>query len=87
MSEAVSTLVRHGYVVKAPAVGRDRRHVGIVLSPKGVQAVRASSVLERRRLGAVLARLSARDLSVVIGGLTRLARACRPSGFITSQEA
>lgn len=76
LSEAVSTLEAHGYVLKTVG-GRDRRRVSIVLTAKGVDAVRASSVLEARRLRAVLARLSARDLVVVTGGLARLAQACR----------
>jgi DNA-binding MarR family transcriptional regulator len=77
LSEAVSKLVAHGYLVKTPRVGDDRRHVGIVLTPKGVGAVRASSVLEAGRLKTVLARLSARDLAAVVDGLTHLAQACR----------
>jgi DNA-binding MarR family transcriptional regulator len=78
LSEAVTRLERFGYVMKGPAVGRDRRHVGIVLTPKGVDAVLSSSALERPRLRKVLRRLSPRDLSAVVEGLTLLARACRP---------
>ena len=77
LSEAVSKLVGHGYLVKMPRVGDDRRQVGIVLTPKGVSAVRASSVLEAGRLKAVLGRLSARDRDAVVTGLTQLAQACR----------
>lgn len=77
LSEAVSKLAGHGYLAKTPRLGEDRRHVGIVLTPKGVTAVRASSVLEAVRLEAVLGRLSARDLASVVDGLTRLAQACR----------
>lgn len=78
LSEAVSKLVGHGYLVKTPGTGHDRRHIGIVLTPKGVAAVRASSVLEAGRLKTVLMRLSARDQAAVVNGMTRLAAACRP---------
>jgi len=78
LSEAVSKLVLHGYLLKASRSGRDRREVGIVLTPKGISAVRASSVLEAGRLKAVLRRLPAKDVASVVRGLTRLAGACRP---------
>ena len=77
LSEAVSKLVDHGYLVKTRRAGDDRRHVGILLTTKGVTAVRASSVLEAGRLKTVLGRLSARDLASVVDGLTHLALACR----------
>jgi DNA-binding MarR family transcriptional regulator len=78
LSEAVSKLVAHGYLLKSSRVGDDRRHVGIVLTTKGVSAVRASSVLEASRLKIVLARLSVRDLASVVEGMSQLAGACRP---------
>jgi MarR family transcriptional regulator, organic hydroperoxide resistance regulator len=78
LSEAVTRLERFGYVMKGPADGRDRRHVGIVLTSKGFGAVLSSSALERPRLRTVLRRLSPRDLSAVVEGLTLLASACRP---------
>jgi DNA-binding MarR family transcriptional regulator len=77
LSEAISKLAVHGYVAKSPRAGRDRRHVGLVLTPKGVTAVRASSVLEAARLARVLRRLPARDGGVVADSLMRFARACR----------
>lgn len=76
LSEAVSKLEKFGYLEKASR-GADRRHIGIVLSRKGVEAVRQTSVLEHRRLHAALSRLSRADLSAVIAGLETLARACR----------
>lgn len=78
LSEAVSKLAGHGYLVKTPNAG-DRRHVGIVLTATGVGAVRASSVLEAGRLKDVLSRLSARDRATVVEGMTHLAGACRPA--------
>lgn len=94
LSEAVTRLERFGYVMKGPADGRDRRHVGIVLTRKGVDAVRSSSVLERPRLRKVLRRLSPRDLSAVVQGLTLLAGACRhrpresfPAAFFSGNDS
>lgn len=77
VSEAVTKLEALGYVQKAPERAGDRRRIGIVLTPKGTDAVRATSVLEPARLRAVLGRLSTRDLAAVTGGLRILARACR----------
>jgi MarR family transcriptional regulator, organic hydroperoxide resistance regulator len=76
LSEAVSKLEVFGYLEKA-ARRHDRRHLGIVLTRKGVEAVRRTSVLESRRLHAALSKLSSSDLSAVISGLETLARACR----------
>jgi hypothetical protein len=44
---------------------------------KGVDAVRRTSVLESKRLHAVLAQLSKSERAAIIGGLETLARACR----------
>jgi DNA-binding MarR family transcriptional regulator len=77
-SEAVTKLETFGYVQKAPEANGDRRRVGIVLTPKGVAAVHATSVLEPARLRRVLKRLSTRELATVASGLAILARACRP---------
>ena len=76
VSEAISKLEMHGYLHKSRA-GRDRRQVGLVLTAKGAEAVGATSVLERRKLRAVLASLSRPDLARVVNGLGRLADACR----------
>lgn len=78
LSEAVTTLESLGYVAKSPATGRDRRHVGLVLTTKGIAAVRGSSVLEGARLRAAFARLSERQRAMVVTGLDMLARAVRP---------
>jgi MarR family transcriptional regulator, organic hydroperoxide resistance regulator len=78
LSEGITRLERFGYVAKGAADGGDRRHVGILLTKKGADAVLSSSVLERPRLRTVLNRLSARDRSTVLKGLYLLASACRP---------
>lgn len=77
LSEAVSKLEAFGYVEKAPRGGGDRRRVAIVLTGKGVDAVRRTSVLEARRLYAVLAKVSRSERAAIIDGLETLARACR----------
>jgi len=77
VSETVSKLERLGYVAKARGQGADRRRVGLVLTPKGVDVVRASSVLEPALLRGALARLSPRDVARAVNGIGTLARACR----------
>ena len=79
LSEALTKLQALGYVDKAPHAALDRRHIGLMLTKKGISAVRAGSVLEARRLRAVLSTLSKADLTKVIGGLETLARACGPA--------
>lgn len=79
ISEAASRLEQLGYLRKAAREAGDRRHVGLLLTPKGISAIGATSVLETARLRTVLRRLSKRDLELVAGGLRRLAGACEPS--------
>ena len=76
LSEALTRLEAFGYVVKTTHT-RDRRQIGLVLTQKGVAAVRASSVLDARRLRAALERLSRTDQANAVAGLELLARACR----------
>jgi DNA-binding MarR family transcriptional regulator len=77
VSEAVTRLAGLGYLTKAREAGPDRRQVRLRLTPAGVAAVRATSVLEARRLRRVLTRLPAADRRSAISGLTLLAAACR----------
>ena len=77
VSEAMTKLVRLGYAAKLEARDRDRRHIGLVLTPKGIEVIRATSVLEAARLRRVLGRLSRKELTQAIAGITRLAAACR----------
>ncbi len=79
LSEALTKLERYGYVSKRSGREIDRRQVGLTLTAKGVAAVRASSVLEAGRLGAVLTRLSPRERAKAVNGLALLAKACRRS--------
>lgn len=76
LSEAIADLVTFGYVEKTAAEG-DRRAIGLKLTPKGVAAVRATSVLEAARIAAVLRRMKPADRARAIDGLTALAEACR----------
>jgi len=78
LSEAITELEALGYVAKSTPDG-DRRRVGLVLTAKGVDAVRGSSVLESWRLRTVFGRLSERERNDVVKGLDLLARASRPS--------
>ena len=78
LSEAVGNLSGLGYVARV-AVASDRRRAGLLLTAKGLAAVRASSVLESARLRQVLRRLSAAERVAVADALRTLARACRPA--------
>lgn len=77
LSEAITRLEQHGYVSKALGTSGDRRRKGLLLTAKGVAAVRASSVLDGSRLEGILSRLSAADRSRISAGLRLLAAACR----------
>jgi len=76
VSAALTRLASLGYVVKEKDAGADRRQVRMRLTTSGVSAVRATSVLEARRLRAVLGRLSHADRLRIVEGLGRLARSC-----------
>jgi DNA-binding MarR family transcriptional regulator len=77
VSEAVSRLSGMGYVTKTREGERDGRLVRLRLTPAGVAAVRAVSVLEARRLRRVLGALSLGDVKRAVAGLAMLAEACR----------
>ena len=77
LSEAIKKLTQAGYVRRVAQVQGDGRHSGILLTAKGLRAVRETSVLESERLGAVLAETSAEDRAAIALGLTKLAEACR----------
>jgi DNA-binding MarR family transcriptional regulator len=87
LSAAIAKLESYGYVSKAVASGGDRRRISLLLTPKGVAAVRATSVLEADRLRAVLMRLTRKDRDVVVDGLTRLAAACGPAILAKGRSA
>jgi DNA-binding MarR family transcriptional regulator len=70
LSEAMAWLVDCGYVVRAKA--ESGRGQAFLLSPKGVEAVSESSVLERNALLRLVAALGA-SRDAAIAGLERLA--------------
>jgi DNA-binding MarR family transcriptional regulator len=77
LSEAVKKLTLAGYVRRVAELNGDGRQSGILLTAKGLRAVRETSVLESARLAAVLAETSAADRAAIALGLTKLAEACR----------
>jgi len=77
LSEAIKKLTQAGYVQRVAKVEGDARRSGILLSAKGLRAVRETSVLESARLTAVLAEASPADRAAIAMGLTKLADACR----------
>jgi DNA-binding MarR family transcriptional regulator len=77
LSEAVKKLTQAGYVRRAAPLDGDGRQSGILLTAKGLRAVRETSVLESARLAAVLAEASAADRAAIALGLSKLAEACR----------
>lgn len=77
LSEAIKKLTQTGHVRRVPAVNGDGRHSGILLTTKGLRAIRETSVLETARLAAVLGQASPSDRAAITSGLMKLAAACR----------
>ncbi|MEO8623597.1 MAG: MarR family winged helix-turn-helix transcriptional regulator [bacterium] len=78
LSEALKRLTALGYTrqtTRSSANG-ERGGVGILLTPKGLAAIRETSVLETPRLREVLETLSAAELRAVARGMSVLANAC-----------
>lgn len=59
---------------------RDRRRVELRLTAQGLESLRASSVLDSKRLANVLARLTSAERARAVEGLELLAKACAASG-------
>ena len=76
LSAAIARLERLGYIT-SEAVSRDQRKRALRLTQQGMEAMTATSVLDRERVGRVLAKLSARDRKAAVRGLALLAGACR----------
>jgi DNA-binding MarR family transcriptional regulator len=77
LSEALKKLTLFGYIRRVDGTDGDGRQVGILLTAKGLHAVRDTSVLESARLAAVLRHASPADRAAISEGLTKLAAACR----------
>src|SRR5439155_14205611 len=76
MSIAIDRLERKGYVVRLRDTA-DRRRVHVRLTGAGVRVREASSVLDRQRVEALLARMSDADRDAGLRGLALLAHAAR----------
>jgi MarR family transcriptional regulator, organic hydroperoxide resistance regulator len=76
VSEALRRLTQLGFVIRGGG-SDDKRTSGARLSPKGVKAIRDTSVLETARLRAALALASPADRAAISLGMTRLAEVCR----------
>ncbi len=76
MSIAIDRLERRGYVVRLRDT-TDRRRVHVRLTAAGVRVREASSVLDRPRVEALLARMSEQDREAGLRGLALLAGAAQ----------
>jgi DNA-binding MarR family transcriptional regulator len=76
MSAAIKRLTALGYIARDPDQ-RDGRAAALRLSRQGARAMQAGSVLETRRVAAMLARLSPAERARAVGGLAALAAAAR----------
>src|SRR6185436_6486387 len=68
LSATIKRLAKKGYLVRSHAPG-DRRVIHLRLSAAGARAMQAGSVLETRRVTAMLARLNAAERQRAIDGL------------------
>jgi DNA-binding MarR family transcriptional regulator len=76
LSAALSRLQSLGHVARSPHQ-RDRRKAELKLTALGAKAVMSASVLDQRRIAAVLAELSSAQQRRAVGGLALLAQAAR----------
>lgn len=74
LSASLARLEKLGHLTRAPAP-RDRRRIELRLTVHGAEAMAETSVLDRRRIAAVLAELSPREQKRAVAGLALLARA------------
>lgn len=85
LSEAIKHLTELGYTQQSAreTTAGSRGGVGISLTPKGLEAMRETSVLEEPRLRAVLRHLTASQLRDVARGMNALAMGCRQHAAVT----
>ncbi len=76
LSATIKRLVELGYLDRRHRL-RDRRHVELRLTPKGAEAMAATSVLDRDRVKGVLLQLSPAARRRAVSGLKLLATAAR----------
>jgi len=72
LSAAIQKLDRLGYLERTQSAA-DRRVASLFLTPQGARAMAATSVLDARRIAAVLAKLKPREKDRAIEGLELLA--------------
>ena len=75
LSATLARLSRLGCVARDRSA-LDGRAAELRLTPRGVEAMQSTSVLDRARFVDVLARLTAREQTHAVAGLALLARAC-----------
>ncbi len=76
LSAAISRLAKLGYLNSEPDES-DRRKREIRLTPRGAQAIAATSVLDANRVQAMLNLLNREERKEAVHGLSLLARAAR----------
>jgi DNA-binding MarR family transcriptional regulator len=76
LSASIARLEALGYVSSTPSPA-DKRRRDLTLTARGAEAMAATSVLDRERVRALLAGLSAEERAAGIRGLSTLARAAR----------
>ena len=76
LSAAISRLAKLGYLISEPNES-DRRKRAIRLTPRGAQALAATSVLDANRVQAMLSLLDRKERNEAVHGLSLLARAAR----------
>lgn len=86
LSEALKKLEQLGYVRRVSDANGDGRRVGVLLTAKGLRAVRDTSVLESARLEAVLRCASVSERAAIAAGLAALASACRRYREVASSK-
>lgn len=85
MSLSIEKLVRRRYVLRSRDP-HDGRRISLLLSPAGARIRSEKSVLEPRRVFAMLQRLSPRERSRALHGLALLARAAQEFMAETAPE-
>lgn len=74
LSAAIQKLEKLGYTRRTTA-RQDRRVIHLFLTPQGAQALAATSVLDARRVAAILRKLSPQERSRALHGVELLAQA------------
>jgi DNA-binding MarR family transcriptional regulator len=76
LSAQIQRLETSGLLTRTPAP-RDRRNIDLRLTPRGAEAMAATSILDPGRVTALLVQLKPTERRRAVGGLALLARAAR----------